>query len=453
MALAVGGLVTGLDTDALVARLLAVERRPVTLLEARKVRLEAAATAFGELGRRLGALQAAAAALDDAETVFDRRVTSSAESVATAVAGAGTGQGSYALTVTALARGSVAAAAAALDAVTDPVASGAGVFEFRLGAAGPLVSVAVDGATTLESLVAAVNAKNAGVRAAAVNTGTAQAPAWTLTLVSTGTGSAQNIVIVTDQTTLGVTTTQTAQDAQFTLAGFGTFTRPANTVSDALEGVTLTLKALGDATLVLEHDRTATQARVQALLDAYNEVVRYLDGQMLARAGADGTVTPGAFTGDVVPRQLRHGLASAVAARGGDQGTLAELGLTTSKDGTLGLDGARFQAALAADPQRVSAILAGSGAAEGIADVLLDQVADATRSLTGTLAVRQDGLSRNIRMVQQQIDTALGRLETSERLLRRRFATLEETIARIQNSGSALLARLASLEAGRSRSA
>jgi flagellar hook-associated protein 2 len=309
-----------------------------------------------------------------------------------------------------------------------------------------VVSVAVDGATTLEGLVAAINAKNAGVRASAVNAGTAAVPAWKLTMTTTATGAATNIVVAADGTTLGIANTQAAADAAFSITGLGSFTRATNTFSDVLDGVTITLKAAGTTDLALDYDTNATQSRVQSLLDAVNDAARAIDRQSAGTKGADGKVTPGTFTGDVVPRQLRAALTTAIATRiAGTYGHLAEIGVTTGKDGTLSLDATKFQAALTADPAAVAALLGGSGAADGVADRIAAAAAEATASVTGAIAARQAGLTTTIRSVDGQIDRARARLDATERSLRARFVALERAVATIQATGNSLLTQLAQL--------
>jgi flagellar hook-associated protein 2 len=296
-------------------------------------------------------------------------------------------------------------------------------------------------------MVKAINDRNAGVKASVVNTGTAGTPAWKLTLTSTATGAANDIVIVADGTTLGITNTQAAADAAFSITGLGSFTRAANTFSDVLDGVTVTLKAgSGTTELALDYDKSATQSRVQSLLDAVNDVVRAVDRQSAGTKGSDGKVTPGTFTGDVVPRQIRTSLAGAIAASvTGPYKRLAEIGITTGKDGMLALDAARFQAALTADPPAVATLLAGTATADGVADRLFAVADAATKSLTGAIAARQEGLTTTIRGLDRQIEQAQARLEATERALRARFVALERAVAQIQSTGNSLLTQLARL--------
>jgi flagellar hook-associated protein 2 len=423
MAIPLGGLATGLDTNALIQQLLTVERRPVSLLETRKLRFQAQSTAFQDLNAKLLALKTRAEALSDPATLLARSATSSDGDVATASASPGSLRGSFTLTVTNLARGSLATAASTRASLTDTVAAGDGTFEFRLGASGPVISVAVSATTTLEQLAAAINDENAGVRATAINVGTPAVPAWKLTLSSLGTGAANDVAVVNDGTQLGVASSQTALDAAFNVQGLGDITRATNTFSDVLEGVTVTLKGAGTTDLGIDVDKTATQGRLQALLDAYNDVIRTIDTQARAEKGSDGRLTSGAFTGDVIPRQLRTALAAALRTTlPGTIGSLADLGVTTRKDdGTVALDAAAFQSALGEDAGGVTTLLAGTGTADGIGDLVALAVEDATRAVTGMIAARQDGLTASIRSVDRQIETALARLETTEQLLRARF--------------------------------
>jgi flagellar hook-associated protein 2 len=443
-----GGLATGLDTSALINQLMAVEQRPIAALQTRKLKLQAVSTAFQDLNGKLLALKSRADALKDPATFFPRSVTSSDDAVATATAGPGSARGAFMLTVTGLARGSIASATSTKGALTDVVATAPGSFEFKLGAGGAVVSVAVDAGTTLDQLVKAINDKNAGVKASAVNVGTSAAPAYKLTLASTATGAANNIVVVADGTALGVANTQPAQDAAFSIAGIGSFARATNTFSDVLEGVAITLKASSGSTdLSVALDGGGVEANVQALVDGYNDVVRAIDTQTQITTGSDGTPQLGAFTGDVVPQVIRRGLAAAIATSvGGAFGSLAEIGISTQKDGTLSLDAAKLQEALTSDPQAVSDLVAGTSARDGIADILSAKLDALTKGVTGTIAAREDGLTAQITDAGKQIDAAQARLDTTEKMLREKFNNLELLVSQIQAAGNSLLSQLASLQ-------
>jgi len=440
----VGGLATGLDTNGLVDKLMAVDRQSITALQTKRLKTMAQSTALLDLNSRILNLKTRADAVGDPATFFSRSVTSSTATVATASAGPGGSQGSYTLTVTALARGSIAIAGAPRAAVTDTVASGAGTFQFKLGTTGSTVSIPVDATTTLDGLTRAINDKNSGVRASMVNTGTSALPAWKITLASNNTGASNDIMIGNDDTTLDIANSQTALDAAFSLSGLGDFTRATNTFSDVLDGVTITLKAgTGTTDLVVDLDKAATQNRVQGLLDAYNDVVKAIDGQSAAAVGTDGKVTTGAFTGDAATRQIRRGLSATIAQRfDGAFQALAAIGVTTQRDGTLTLDATKFQQAVSADAPGVRQLVAGAGTGDGIADLLSKAAAAATRSASGAIAIRQGAISASMASAQKDIDRAQARLEVTERGLRTRFASLESLVSQLTAKGSALQSQL-----------
>ena len=443
-----GGLATGLDTTALINQLMSVEQQPLTLLQTNKLKLQAISTAFQDLNSRLSTVQSKADALRDPETFFPRSVSSSAESVATASAGAGTARGTYTLTVSAIARGSFAAAASTKGTTSDVVAAGAGTFQFKLGPSGATVSIDVDATTTLDQLAKAINDKGAGVRASVVNVGTTATPAYQLTLASTATGAANNIVIVHDDTMLGVANTQAASDAAFTIAGIGSFTRSTNTFSDVLDGVTISLKASSGTTdLTVDLDNSGVQGNVQGLLDAYNDVVKTIDSQSQITTDANGNNQLGAFTGDIVPQMIRRSLATTIATPGsGTLSTLAQIGITTQRDGTLSMDTAKFQQAITADPQAVSDLVAGTSSHDGVADLLFAKLQTMTQAVTGTIAEREDGLTSQITSLDKQIDDTQNRLDQTKQMLEEKFQNLELVVSRIQTTGNALLAQLQALQ-------
>src|SRR4051812_42401939 len=99
----VGGLATGLDTEAIIQKILQADAQPINLLQTKKVKFQALSTAFTDLNGRLQRLKTSADALKDPGTFFPRSVSSSTDTVATATAAAGSLRGTFTLTSTGLA--------------------------------------------------------------------------------------------------------------------------------------------------------------------------------------------------------------------------------------------------------------------------------------------------------------------------------------------------------------
>ena len=102
--LASPGLGSGLDINAIVSKLMAVESQPLTALAAKEASYQARITAFGTLKGGLSALQAALAGLLDARNMKTASATLADPTLATVTAGTAAVPGSYSVRVNALAQ-------------------------------------------------------------------------------------------------------------------------------------------------------------------------------------------------------------------------------------------------------------------------------------------------------------------------------------------------------------
>ncbi|MFN8542677.1 MAG: flagellar filament capping protein FliD [Candidatus Binatia bacterium] len=440
--ISIGGLATGLDTNTIVDKLVALERRPIDLLTQDFDRVDANKSSIGELSSRLTAVQTAAKALSTTAGVLVRKATSSNDSVLSAAAGEGADRASAAITVTQLARGSVSTSTIGLGSATATVASGAGTFSFQVGT-GSVQSVSVDATTTLQGLAGSINELNAGVTASVVNLGTGATPDYRLALSSSTTGASSTVTVLHDDTALAVQTTQTGQNAQFTVAGFtGTFERETNTVTDVLTGVTLSLKATGTATVAVNDDTDAIVAKVKALVGAFNSAVSFVKQEATIGQTKNGSdLQLGTLAADSSARRVidqLHGIfSSAITGASGQYVNLSSLGMATTKEGTIALNEATFRTALASDATGVAQVFAGNGTASGIATDLADFARQATQA-GGLLDIRTHTLDETERSIQDQIDTRQRALDAFRVDLQHQFTSLENLVNSLKTQGSFL---------------
>jgi len=217
----VDGIISGLDTAKIIDSLMAVERRPVTLLEARRERYSNENLSYQSITAKLLAIKADADALARAST-FDTRVTTSSDTaILTASAAARATVGTYELTVASIARAHQVASQGFADADTTTVGTGTLVLEVN----GTSTTVTVDTSNdTLEGLRDAINDAGSTVRAVIINDGGSTTP-YRLLLRSANTGVANSISITNNLsggTTPNFTTasiTAPAADAGNTYAG------------------------------------------------------------------------------------------------------------------------------------------------------------------------------------------------------------------------------------------
>src|SRR5215218_2116041 len=161
--LSVDGLVSGLDTTALISQLVSAEGATQSRLKTRMSATQTAATAYRSINTKVEALRVAAEELTKATTWAAAKATSS--SPAATVTASGTPQtGQLSFTVESLATAhSEMSDDRWLTTATD---FGAADISFTTG--GVTTTVTVGGTGTLSDAVKAINASNAGVTAAAV---------------------------------------------------------------------------------------------------------------------------------------------------------------------------------------------------------------------------------------------------------------------------------------------
>ena len=367
------GIGSGLDVNSLVTQLMAVERQPMTQLDRKTAAYNAQLSAYGTMRSALAALQTAAGSVASLPTL--RQVTASVAdgSLASASATAGAATGSYSLEVQALAQAqklkSVAFAATSTSLGAGTLSFDFGTYSggaFSLNADKPSASVVIAaGRDSLAEVRDAINAASAGVAASIVNDGSGQR----LLITSTATGAANALRVSVadadanhtdaaglsrlayDASTGGVARleqTVAARDSRIALDGI-TITRASNTVSEAIEGVTLNLaKESPGAVTTLNVARnidgavTAVSGFVQAYNIAYTSLRKLSAYNTETRSGA---VLQGDSTLLGVQARMRSLLSASVEAAGG-YASLSALGIAFQTDGSLLGDTAKLRAAL-----------------------------------------------------------------------------------------------------------
>jgi flagellar hook-associated protein 2 len=158
-----GGLFTGIDTNALITQLMALEQGTINRYQAQQKTYSTQQTALTDLETKLQALQSAVGALDSLDELRSFTVTSSNEAVLTAEASGGAFEGSHTILVNQLAGAERWVHTAGQEYADDPV--GAGTFIYSYHQQERTITTTAD--TTLNDLVRLINndANNPGVTA------------------------------------------------------------------------------------------------------------------------------------------------------------------------------------------------------------------------------------------------------------------------------------------------
>ena len=442
------GLATGLDTATIVDQLVKIRRRPLDLEIADRDATQDKRDAFSTLESKLLAVRAALANLRAPTDVRAKTAASSDDAVLAATAGSGAANGITTVNVTQLASASRATASVGLGDIGDVVAGGAGTFQFSVGG-GDTQTVNLTATTTLDELIDSINALNAGVTASAVNVGTPSAASYKLQIVANNTGTPSDIAIVGDGTSLGITATA-GGNAQFTISGFTeTIERADNTIGDVIPGVIIRLKQSGaSAEVTVGDDAEAVEAKVQDFVDAFNELVTFVNENSIIEEVDEDTLEAGPFVGNPTVRgvldRLRTNIGTSIAGTAGGVTTLSQIGIATQQDGTLRFDATTFQSQFGASPQGVAELFGGVGAAEGVGDLIHNTITNLTQA-GGLLPNVQSTLDEEIARASEAIDAGERAIDAFRADLDAQFVSLETTVGTIQAQGDFLLSQLVAI--------
>ncbi len=462
MSIGVGGLMSGLDTESIITRIMQIERRPIVLLQNQEAAFQARISAFGALRGMLSELQSATLTLRNPALFSGFAVGSTRPEIATATATTAAIAGAYQLRVDALAR--VQQVRSAAFAAGNQVV-GTGSLRIQVGTAAA-VTVMIDPTNnTLTGIAGAINQVPAGgVVAGVIHDGLGQ---HFLTLTAQATGSANTIsltitdndgihndarglsAIYADPPTRTMTQTQAAANARLTINGIGV-QRAGNSIDDLITGITLNLKTADPAQtfeLRVTHDAAAVSTKVQNFVETYHRVLGVLR-TLQAVDPAAGTAGP--LQGDGASRLLNSRLHSFLFTRvaGVDAAvnTLSNLGVRLDREGNLSFDAGVFRAAYAAHPAEVRKFFTQSTAGgEGLARQLDSFLGNYTKSVTGLLVAKKQGLNQSVSRVGDQVERIESRLVQREAILRRQFENLELLLGQFQLTAGVLTKQLDAL--------
>jgi flagellar hook-associated protein 2 len=467
------GIGSGLPVDSLVTQLMAVERLPVTALNKKEASFQAKLSAFGTMKSSLAALQTAAKALSTPAQLAPVKASVATSGVMDVSTGTGAVAGTYNVEVKSLAESQKLMASTGYADTTAVVGTGDLTFEFgTYGAAGfdatpgsTAKTITIDSAhQTLAGVRDAINAAHAGVSASIINDGSKNY--LSLTSTSTGAANAMRVSAVGDPNaptalgdlqglaydgsagSTGMKQNVAAKDAEIFVDSVQIF-KPSNTISDAIEGVTLNLTnttAPGVSTkLSLTRDTASVQTAVQNFVKAYNDASKSMsDLTAYDSATGTGAILNGDSTVRSIQSQLRGILSNAIAGAAPGSATLPDIGITSQRDGSLAIDAAKLSSALSDPTKNLTALFAANGQNKGYGQ-LMDVAIGRILSPVGLLPAHTNSINTSIRDLGKQRDTINARLMGVEKRYRAQFSALDAAMASMTSTSTFLTQQLASL--------
>lgn len=432
MAIVSGGIGSGLDVNGLVSQLMALERRPLNLLEARKQGYNNQLSAFGKIKSDLDAFRSAMSALKNTGTFDVFKTSTSDEKILTTTATASASAGPHTINVQSLAKAQIQVAATGYSDTTSGIGL-SGDLSFAFGTSNFTVNIAAtDSLTAIQNSINAATG-NTGVTASILNDGTANGNRLVLTAKNSGTS---NTVTVGGSLAAGLAFNETspATNAVIDVDGVLNITKQSNTITDVVPGVTLELKGQGAATINVTRNNDAIAEKVTAFVDAYNKLATTI-GDLRKK----GAILEADGSSRSVLTDLQGEFNTAVAVAGGAYSYLAQVGVTFGKDGKLSLNKTELGAAIDKNLSGVVSLFADQ--TQGFATRLYNR-ANAMLQSDGTIDAREDGLNDRIRNTNNTLDQVKVRLENVEKRLRAQFAALDSLVGSLQQTSSFLTSQL-----------
>jgi flagellar hook-associated protein 2 len=396
------GIRSGFDTASLVEKLIALQARPMDLKLAQVQAKETQLEAFQSLRTQLQTFQSVLNSMGTIDrfnvTSADFTVTAGTGNVLSVATSSSASVGTHDIEVISLAQETTLlsvnsySASTALIVPQPPILPGTYSFDIDVG--GAMTQITVDPVTdTIQNVVDAINASGADVTASIIDDGSGVDP-FKIVIQGNQAGTANAVTaglfrIVAMGSPmpvdLGFSEVQTAADTSIKVDGI-TFTRSTNAISDIITGVTLNLESLGSGTLTISTDNTAIAANIQDFVDAFNELVAFIDEQTEFNAETFQTgILFGNSAVQSLETTLRRIVSGPVTGVSGTFGFLSQIGITTQDDGQLFLDEVKLDEALTTDLDSVVSLFTSSGSTT---DANVTFVGFTDNTVAGTYDVR-----------------------------------------------------------------
>lgn len=448
-----------IDVQQLAKQLVEVERAPQERqIQRAEQRAATSLSALSTLKSALATFQTAVSSLSTMTDFGTRAATSSDTGRFTATATSKAVPGTYSVEVVDLAAAHQIASGPHAGGSTSVV--GTGTLSVAVG--GESFAVTIDSTNnTLAGIRDAINeaADNTGVSATIVQSsagarlvlsGKDTGAANTISVSQTGGDGGLAGLAYSEAVPGAWTELSEAADALVNVAGFAQ-TSPTNTIIDAIDGVAINLLKAEEGetlTLTIAEDTTLAKTRIQTFVSAYNAMQTTISGlrSYNATTGAAGPMLGDALLQNV-ESQIRRGLTDSVAAAPGGLSSLAAIGITTTATGTLAIDSAKLDAALASNFGGVATLF---GSETGIAARLEDKL-DAALASSGGIATRTASLNREQSVLADREAALDSRMAALLQRYVQQFTTLDTLLSTLNTTSSYLTQQLDSLAALRNR--
>ncbi len=448
------GIGSGLDVNSMVSKLMQVEKQTMNSLQRKDNTFQAKISSYGELKNALSNFQTAMEDLSTMDKFALYKTNVSEKDDIDITTNSQASPGMYTFNVSQLATShKVASTTSFADSTAST--SLAGTVEITVGSESFEITIDSNG-DSLVDIRNTINSAsdNVGVKATIMNVDDGFGDTVSrLVLTATDTGSDNTVTLndISGDVGSGLDITdemQAAKDAVFTLDGFS-ITRASNTVTDAIDGITVELKEANNQAIYVNVDNDVDEVvdTVQEFIDSYNKLsdlidkVSYYDtATQDTRSKNNGKLWDESGVG-TISRQLRQEISNPATGAGTFE-LLTQVGITArskSSDDALSIDKDKLKAALQDDFDSVAKLFAKED--DGFA-VRLNELAQDMLDDEGFIEVRTGSLNESMKQLGTKIDREQSRLDDKEASYFKEFAKLDVIMSKFDQLNQYLISTL-----------
>jgi flagellar hook-associated protein 2 len=398
------GAGSGINTTEVVDALVEAQRAPQQQsIDRLKTKADVQISAYGLIKSSLDTLRSAFDTLNDVSDLKKFDVSSSNSAILDGTASANAIAGDYAIAVNTLAERTVWNTNIIAAATSASPINGGAAFSFDIDQNGTVTTITVT-TDTPAGIQKAVNKARIGLTAGLIDTGNG----FVVSLAGDY-GRDNDFIVqnIQNNAAMAASRQSTAVNADLTVNGV-TVSRAANTVSDAVPGVTMTLKAVTAAqTLTVTQDPSTLETALRNLVAVYNETEVLFD-ELSNGANPDDSLV-GSLRSDSSFRGIRSAIRSVLtnpsSTPSGAINYLSDIGVQFERDGSLSINESRFSEALSSQfTDIVQALTAGTdnqsifstenAGLAGDMSVLIFSYTRTTGSVSTTILARTEDLQK-----------------------------------------------------------
>jgi len=456
---------SSIDVAAIVEQLMTVENKPLDKIKSQIEQKKLVISDLGTIKSKVATFQDALTLFQTPSTFNNSSASSSDATIVSATASNGAVKGNHSVTVTSLAtatRNTVtgytsSTASATVDATNGFAITVAGTTYNTNGNKTVSGVVTTNAVTVLGASPSITDLKNwingLGVNVSASVVETTSSSNWALMIQGTQTGTSNAVSFtgltgLISPTTLTDTSVTAAANASFIVNGT-TFSRASNSVTDVIDGLTLSLNKASVTAQMISVGKGAdiSSEAINTLIKAYNDV---MSTYKTMTANSSNSVKPGNFANSPTAlsfiNQIKEGFAKGISYTSSSElktMSLSTLGIDLQLDGSAKFNSASFATASAAGLRDTLALGVTMGYVSSTSN--LNTFITSQVQTGGVLSGQIDSETESVRMLTKRQDDLQTRLKSIKNNLVSQYSSLNALLFQLSSTSNSLTSALDAL--------